>query len=478
LALDALVLEKAEMSTPNLQVAIEPFEAGGIVYAPMAPPALGKLEQGRLILQLAISNLEPNPVQLESLSVTPGSGSFSSKTLPLEWFWTVNGIEQSATITIAASQTLLWWFQHPADNVIFDDSPSPTHLELRLTCKDYSDALKITTPLAAHVAPTPTGAYLFPAATVDLAGDEYWETNGASHGMGAQGSQGFAYDLGVWSDQGGPSPWLLPGTDGTKNEDFRVWGKPIHAMAAGTVNQVLFDVPTNPLPLKGPDWNAQFAAQKAATWGKYLTDNGYDFNLDQPHAGAGNHLCLQHGDEIVLYAHLQPYSIAEPYRTVGASISAGAFLGLAGNSGNSSAPHLHVHAIRGTQAEVGPLRPLVFAPFTVLETDLATASPQPWLSVAVGRALPPLDAFVWPAYSGSKYRPGSGDAAIDPLALLLRNDIYVLLTLPDPPPPERLLRQVERGLREVTPTVRKHLVQRLAGVRQFLDKVEKAAKPR
>src|SRR6266852_5538215 len=114
LALDALVLEKAEMSTPNLQVAIEPFEAGGIVYAPMAPPALGKLEQGRLILQLAISNLEPNPVQLESLSVTPGSGSFSSKTLPLEWFWTVNGIEQSATITIAASQTLLWWFQHQA----------------------------------------------------------------------------------------------------------------------------------------------------------------------------------------------------------------------------------------------------------------------------------------------------------------------------------------------------------------------------
>jgi murein DD-endopeptidase MepM/ murein hydrolase activator NlpD len=463
------------VSAPDLQVAVEPSEGGSVVYGPMASPAVNKPEQGRLMLRLAISNLGSDALQMESLSVTPvGPGSYSSKTLPLKWFWTTNGVEQSAVLTIGPSETALWWFQHPTDNLIFDDSPAPTTLELGLTAVSFSDPATFVFPLAAHVAPTATGAYLFPAAANDLDPDEYWETNGAGHGMGAEGSQGFAYDLVVWTDSGSISPWLRPATDGTKNKHFRAWGKPVHAMAAGTVNQVLFDVPTNPKPLTGPDWDAQFAAQKSATWGKYLTDHGYDYNLDQPHAGAGNHLYIQHGDEIVLYAHLQPHKIPQALRTPGATVQAGDFLGPAGNSGNSSAPHLHIHAIRGTQAEDGSLRPLVFAPFTVLETDLISASPQPWMGVLSGRSLPPLDAFIWPAYSASNHRPGIADAAIDPLALILREDIYILLTLPDPPPEERLLRELERELAETTPAVRRDLAQRVDMARSFLASVERA----
>jgi hypothetical protein len=352
------------MSAPKVQVTVEPFDSGRVLFAPMASPALNKPEQGRLMLRLAISNLEPKAVQMESLSIRPvGLGSYSSKTLPLKWFWTANGLQQSAVVTIAPSETALWWFQHASDNVIFDDSPAPTQLELDIKAMGFSEPAAFIFPLAPHVAPSATGAYLFPATAADLEEDEYWETNGASHGLGAEGSQSFAYDLGVWTADGSVPPWLHHRANGTKNQDFRVWDREVHAMADGTVNQELFDVPSNPYPLPGPDWNAQLAAQKAATWGKYLTDNGYDYEDDQPHAGAGNHLYLEHGDEIVLYAHLQPDSIPQALRTPGASVQAGDVLGRVGNSGNSRGPHLHVHAIKGTQAEVGPLRPLVFCAF-------------------------------------------------------------------------------------------------------------------
>jgi len=465
------------MSAPNLQLTVEPFESGNVVYAPMASPAVNEPELGRIMLQLSISNLEAQTVQLENLSVTPtGPGSYVSKTLPLKWFWTTNGVEQSAVITLAPQQAKLWWFQHPSDNVLFNDSPQPTQVELGVTAAGFSDRATFVFPLAPHIAPVPAEAYLFPGVSTDLDTDEYWETNGASHGLGAEGSQAFAYDLGVWTADGDVSPWLRPQTTGTKNSDFRIWKKPIHAMADGTVSQALFDVPTNPKPLTGPDWDAQFAAQKAATWGKYLTDHGYDYDLDEPHAGAGNHLYVQHGDEIVLYAHMQPNSIPQALRIPGASVQAGALLGLAGNSGNSSAPHLHVHAIKGTEAEVGPLRPLVFAPFTVLETDLLSASPQPWVGVAIGRSLPALDALIWPAFSPNNHRPRGGDVAIDPLALVLRDDIYAMLTLPDPPPLERLLREVERELANTRPAVRRRLAHRLDDAGEFLARVEQAAK--
>src|SRR5262249_51812870 len=45
--------------------------------------------------------------------------------------------------------------------------------------------------------------------------------------------------------------------------------------------------------------------------------------------------------------------------TTGVSVKGSDFLGLAGNSGNASEPHLHIHAVKGTTPETGPLRPSV-----------------------------------------------------------------------------------------------------------------------
>jgi murein DD-endopeptidase MepM/ murein hydrolase activator NlpD len=399
------------MSAPKLQVSVEPFESGKVVYAPMSAAAAGGLEQGRLMLRLSITNQEPTVAQMQSLSIKlTGPGNYPSKTLPLAWHWTADGQDYTAPFTIAANTNELWWFQDPTDNLIFSTTPAPIQIDLGLTCGGFADPATFTFPLAPHQAPTPAGAYLFPAAHDDLEDKEYWQTNGAAHGVGAQGSQSFAYDMDVRGYDGAQWSRLLPGTDGSANEHFRVWGKPIYAMAEGFVNQVLFDVPTNPAPLTGPDW----AAQKAATWGKWLTDHGYDYDADLPHAGGGNHLYIQHGDEIVSYFHMQPYSIPEPLRAPGASVQPGQLLGHAGNSGNASAPHLHVHAIRGTEAEEGPMRPLLFALLSVVETDLVIGTSGPWVSVTNGRSFPPLDVFIAPNVIQGPARLGARSVRRDP----------------------------------------------------------------
>jgi len=57
----------------------------------------------------------------------------------------------------------------------------------------------------------------------------------------------------------------------------------------------------------------------------------------------GNHVLLRCGDFVLLLAHLRQGSVAV---RVGESVVPGALLGQVGNSGNSSEPHLHLHAQR------------------------------------------------------------------------------------------------------------------------------------
>ena len=61
-------------------------------------------------------------------------------------------------------------------------------------------------------------------------------------------------------------------------------------------------------------------------------------NAEQP---LGNHVILDHGNgEYSFLAHFKNGSLAV---SVGDEVAAGDILGLCGNSGNSSEPHLHYH---------------------------------------------------------------------------------------------------------------------------------------
>jgi hypothetical protein len=67
----------------------------------------------------------------------------------------------------------------------------------------------------------------------------------------------------------------------------------------------------------------------------------FQTNTDEP---AGNHVILACGTVRVLLAHFRKGSIAV---TGGSVVSEGQTLGRVGNSGNSSEPHLHMHAYLG-----------------------------------------------------------------------------------------------------------------------------------
>ena len=64
---------------------------------------------------------------------------------------------------------------------------------------------------------------------------------------------------------------------------------------------------------------------------------------------AGNYVVLHCETASVLLAHLKPGSVAV---AVGDEPPAGALLGRVGNTGNTSEPHLHLHAVRGHSTDL------------------------------------------------------------------------------------------------------------------------------
>lgn len=263
------------MGAPNLQITVEPFESGKVVYLPMAPVTSQAKARGRVFLLLSIKNSESAAVAVQQVTVSFPNSSVSASTLAIN-------------MNLNSGQTKKWWFPNPADDIVFD-LPGPLQIKIALKCSGFTTAKSFTYGLAAHVSPPKGGAYLFPAKASDLALGEFWQTNGCTHAMGSEGSQSFAYDMGVWGvdHDNDTYSWNLPGKNGTKNSDLRVWAKPIYAMADGKVLEAVNDCPNNPAPLT---WSSQaeldqkLKEQKDNYWGSY------------PHGGAGNHFYIQHGD--------------------------------------------------------------------------------------------------------------------------------------------------------------------------------------
>ncbi len=117
--------------------------------------------------------------------------------------------------------------------------------------------------------------------------------------------QRFAYDF-VQTKDG-----LSHSGDGGSNEDYYCWEEPIRAPGPGTVAAAVDGVDDN---VPGT------------------------MNPSQP---VGNHVILDHGNgEYSFFAHLKKGTVEVE---TGKRVASGDPLGLCGNSGNSSEPHLHYH---------------------------------------------------------------------------------------------------------------------------------------
>ena len=105
--------------------------------------------------------------------------------------------------------------------------------------------------------------------------------------------------------------------DSLKNSSYYAYGNDALAVAEGVVSEVKDGIPENV-----PGLNSRAVPITLETVG-------------------GNHVIVDIGDgHFAFYAHLQPGSIKVK---VGDKVKRGQLLGLVGNSGNSTEPHLHFH---------------------------------------------------------------------------------------------------------------------------------------
>jgi len=372
------------MSAPNLTINVEPSESGKVVYLPLAAQTKTQLPTARLVLLLSIKNNEGLTIKMKDLTLSfVGGSQVNADPIPLQ-FIDDKGI--SHDFEIGTGQTGTWWFQTPDQDLILP-VPTPDKVKINVSAHAFDKPATLTLPLAAHKSPTPNGSYLFPARANDLRIMEYWTTDGDSHPMGVQGSQSFAYDMRVVGWDIDTKKWtaLLPDTSGKKNTDYRIWGKPIYAMADGIVRQCANDVPTNPDP---PTYETNL------------------YQTGKTKIGSGNHFYIQHGDEVMQYAHMQAGSLTPEFCHIGAKVKVGDLLGLAGNSGNSSGPHLHIHSIQGAKPEEGPLRPILFREAYVIDRSAFTPPDPtgPWVKMN-GHGIPTVKSAIWPTKTTPTWYP-------------------------------------------------------------------------
>ncbi|MCH9651390.1 MAG: M23 family metallopeptidase [Deltaproteobacteria bacterium] len=255
--------------------------------------------------------------------------------------------------------------------------PAPGRLRISVFFEGFIFGLNdIERDLVNHVNPTETGAYRFPAKSSDLVSGEYWSARspGASsnHRFSPIHNQSVhAYDMGIvrFAEEEADPRWreyhpLPPGqTFPLPNVLHLVWGMPVYAMADGEVQGC-----TSGNPDDEPDLGLNFA-----------NPNGFT---------------IAHGDEVAWYGHLRNGSVDPSICFPGALVEEGQFLGEVGNSGSSSAPHLHIQVLRN-----GDPMPLHFNDTFIVEREsvfIDLPDNPPWSPVQ-GMGLPLEPTMLWPS---------------------------------------------------------------------------------
>jgi hypothetical protein len=168
--------------------------------------------------------------------------------------------------------------------------------------------------------PAVIGAHQHDEAHVDLAfplrGGEFHVLQGGAtelvNAHHAVTAQRYALDIVALHESGRRAHGLAP----QAREAYATWRKPVWSPCAGEVLATCDDLDDQPLTTS---------------------------DSENP---AGNHVVLHCRGVTVMLAHLRRGSVAV---RAGSEVVSGQQLAEAGNSGNSSEPHLHIHAVRGRQ---------------------------------------------------------------------------------------------------------------------------------
>lgn len=366
------------MSVPNVKVRVDPGdeETGSFLYLPLAAETSNAMPMSKIGLYMVIENDEATAIHLYQIKV---SFSDSIQPVPPEKVF-----DADLTIGNAPEKYGEWGMKGgPIANggeYIKLPYPPPSGLKISLYFSNFTSPVEINRSLIPHISPVLAGSYYFPAKADDLDSGEFWHAP-ESHWSGDK--QLFAYDLDIIAWDSAKNQWsrLFPDTygsiNGTKNDHYLVWKRPVYAMAQGTVISLVNNVEDNPNPSPTGE----------------ITENE-----DDPF---GNVVFIKHGDEIVRYAHLKKGSIHNDIVSKFEAehecpVDANQLIGRVGNSGNTSNPHLHIHSTKGVKPIYDPFRPIPFHSIEVLSVSkLNDGNDQLWNYVD-GKGLPAIETAIFP----------------------------------------------------------------------------------
>jgi hypothetical protein len=302
-----LAFDKGSAPAETKEAPPKPLDSPLDVSVTNAPIPFRADNHTQLAWELRAVNFAHQPVSLVRLEVRAGSREIAK----LEGDALAQASISGARIPPRGFTTIYAWAT--------DDDDPLTTLEQRLTVKVGDDELTTTTPITVRAMKTPV---LGPP----LRGKSWRASNGPSNDSShrralipiagrARIAQRYAID------------WVKPGDDGstftgdrTKNASYHAYGQDALAVADGAIVEIKDGIPEN---VPGPTRAVPITLETIG----------------------GNHVVLDlGGGAFAFYAHLQPGSLKVK---VGDRVKRGQVLGLVGNSGNSTEPHLHFHVMDG-----------------------------------------------------------------------------------------------------------------------------------
>lgn len=342
-------------SAANQPAAFTPV-IGSVVAAPV--PVRATDGKTHLAYEVRLTNMLGQEVTVNSVDVEGGDRTLLSLAADQLSYWTrVAGNPAAPTTKIGPGQSALVWLDVSIDPA--SDNEVPSQLTHKVTISVANPAPPLLPPtLSESLAPTPVQTRKPIAIAPPLAGPNWLDGNSCcamtDHRMavnplnsGLWAAERFAIDY----VQLQPDARMLIG-DPTKLTSYPYYGAAIHAVSDGPVISVVDDLPDQE-PGKNPTG---------------LTLQQYGGNYIVQDIGGGNY---------AFYAHLKPGSVRVK---VGEALTAGQSIAELGNSGNSSAPHLHFHVMSTPDPLLSDGLPFVLTGFRLVNRVASAADIDPLLA--------------------------------------------------------------------------------------------------